>query len=108
MQKSLPLTIKQRLDSFRLRWIEEPQKIWLGRPGNGYDTRWFGLSNSLWGVAYVIVSEHKCEDYVLRVNGEIVAKERLGIFLWMVENAPRTLEEAVRISLDYEKEHAVV
>ena len=87
---------------------ENVHNIALGRPGNGYDTRWFQLSSSLGGVVACIVTEHKLEDCVLKIDRTEVARERLPIFLWVVEHAPNTLREAVRISLKYEQENADV
>lgn len=96
MGVSLLSAIYQGVRLFHPSYQEAPNRIWLGKTG-------LPLSNSIAGVAYCVVSEHKLEGYVLKINKVQVASGRLEIFLWMLENAPKTLNEAVRLSIQYEK-----
>lgn len=74
---------------------EEPDRIRLVRGD-------FKLSNSLAGVAYCVVSEHDLNDHELWVDGELVAYGRLEIFLWVLENAPATLNAAIIVLMEHE------
>lgn len=100
MKPSLLSTIYHGVKLLHCYFEEQPRRMWLGRPGEG-----MGLSNQLAGLVFCVASGHSMKRCILKVNGETVARGRLAIMIWTVENAPKTLNEAVRLMLQWEKEN---
>ncbi len=65
----------------------------------------FGLTTSLPGVVYCLVSGNKLDGCILKIDKIVVAEGRLEIFLWVLDNAYGTFQEAIRLTLEYEKQH---
>lgn len=99
IRRSLLSTIWNGLSRIPECVDERPNRIWIGDPTK----KGSALTTSLSGLAYLIVSEAEMKGMVLKVNREIVAKNRLEMMLWLAQNAPRTLKEAVRLLIKYEK-----
>lgn len=100
-RKTLLSTVMNGVKGFQPYWRESPQRIVLGRPGESMH-----LSSSLAGVLYALVSEHKLTGCVLKVDREVVATGRLEIMLWVLENAPWSYHEAIRLTIQHERENA--
>lgn len=99
MEKSLLNKVYQGIKNFPPSYMETPDKIWLGMPL----TSGLALSTNLGGIAYCVVSERDLANYVLKINGTVVATSRLEILLWMLENAPKTLAKAVQIAIQHDR-----
>lgn len=99
MEKWLLNKVYQGIKNFPPSYMETPDKIWLGKRL----TTGLALTTSLGGVAYCIVSERDLAGYVLKINGTVVAENRLEVLLWMLENAPKTLAKAVQIAIQHNR-----
>lgn len=92
MKQSLLSTIVQGVKKKSVYYKEIPGRIRITREGSSYN-----LTNSLAGVVYCIVLGQLTSEHVLVVNGAQVARGGTEIMLWAVDNAPKTLSEAVRL-----------
>lgn len=92
--------IRNNLEGKKVIDQESPNKIWLG--GKDYD---YALTTSLKGVVACLVTELDLNDHILIVDDRTVASGRLKIMLWVLNNAPLSFHEAVKLMLIYEKEN---
>jgi len=98
MNQTLLGYVFTNIKGFTSLYEEEPDLISLRRP-NGTK-----LSASVVGPAFCLVSGWDLNGCVLRVNKKDMATGPLEIMLWMVECAPKTLKEVIRLSLEYERQ----
>lgn len=99
MKSTLLTTIYKGLGKIPASVAERPNRLWVGNP----KVKGSALTTSLSGLAYLIVTESEMKDMVLKVNREIVARNRLEMMLWLAQNAPNTLRHAVRLLIKFEK-----